>query len=216
VQAEARRFRYPLGVRLPPALSAWLALAPLLAAPAQAGEVQLAPFAGFQFGGYLNSNVYPSAFSLKEAANFGATLDVPIDDTWRVEALFSRQSTELRARSVAAPDFPQTVERYMAGIVEEFDSETRWRFFGVGLLGATRFVPGLNGVDSDLRFALGLSLGTKFLASKRVGLRLEGRVFYTVVESGGAVYCNGNGTCLFSFGPGIWQGDLTAGVILRF
>jgi hypothetical protein len=195
---------------------AFLALALLHGARAEAGEVQLAPFAGFQFGGYLHSNVYPSAFSLKESPAFGATLDIPLDDTWRLEAFFSRQSTELRSRSVAAPDFPQAIERYMVGVVEEFDSETRWRFFGVALLGATRFVPGLNGVDSELRFAGALSLGTKFLASQRIGLRLEGRLFYTVVEAGDVVFCDGSGTCLFRFGSGIWQGDLTAGVILRF
>ena len=193
-----------------------LALA-LLAAPARAGEVQLAPSAGFAFGGYLQSPTYDSRFTFDESANFGATLDVAFADTWRVEALFSHQSTELRGRRAELPRFEQTVERYMVGIVEEFDSDTRWRFFGVGLLGATRLDPGLDGVDSELRFALGLSLGTKFLASRRVGLRLEGRVFYTVVESGGSAFCNGQGTCFFNFsGSGLWQGDVTAGLILRF
>ena len=137
------------------AVRASLLLAPaLLAAPAQAGEVQIAPFAGLQFGGYLQSPVYDSRFTMDAAANFGATVDVAIADTWRVEALFSHQSTELRGRNVAAPRFRQTVERYMVGIVEEFDSDTRWRFFGVGLLGATRLDPGLNGLDSELLFAL--------------------------------------------------------------
>jgi hypothetical protein len=190
----------------------------LLAAPAQAGEVQFAPFAGLGFGGYFQSPVYDARFTLDASADFGATLDVAFADTWRVEALFSHQSTELRAgRGVVAPAFKQTVERYMVGIVEEFDSDTRWRFFGVGLLGATRFDPGLNGIDSELRFAAGVSLGTKFLASRRLGLRFEGRVFYTVVESGGSAFCNGQGTCFFNFSvSGIWQGDVTGALILRF
>jgi hypothetical protein len=200
------------------AARAALVLAPaLLGASVEAGEVQLAPFAGIAYGGYFRSNEFGSRFTLDESAAFGATLDIPIADTWRVEAFFSHQSTELRSRRlVNAPVFKQTVQRYMVGIVEEFDSDTRWRFFGVGLLGATRFDPGLVGADDELRFAVGLSLGTKFLATRRVGLRLEARGFYTVVESGGSVFCV-NGTCLFSFtGSGIWQGDVTAGLIFRF
>ena len=195
-----------------------LVLAPaLLGAPAQASEVQLAPFAGLAFGGYFQSSEFRSRFTLDESATFGATLDIPFADTWRVEAFFSHQSTELRGRRAELPVFKQTVQRYMVGIVEEFDSDTRWRFFGVGLLGATRFDPGLGGFDDELRFAVGLSLGTKFLASRRVGLRMEGRIFYTVVESGGSAFCNGQGTCFFNFsGSGIWQGDVTAGVVLRF
>jgi hypothetical protein len=104
----------------------------------------------------------------------------------------------------------------MVGIQEEHQTDGPFAFFGVALLGATRLVPGLSGVDSELRFAAGLGLGTKVPARSRFALRLEARGFYTVVDSGGAVFCT-NGTCLFRFsGSGIWQGDVTAGVVLRF
>ena len=104
----------------------------------------------------------------------------------------------------------------MVGIQEEPETDGPVRFFGVALLGATRLIPGLADTDSELRFAAGLSLGAKVLATGRVGFRFEARAFYTVVDSGGAVYCQG-GTCLFRFsGSGIWQGDVTAGLVLRF
>lgn len=181
-----------------------------------AGEVEVTPFAGLQFGGALYSPSLASSFSIDESAVFGATLDVALDENWRIELLFSRQDTELRANQPGAPRFPQVVERYMIGIQEEQGPVGPFRFFGVALLGATRLDPGLSGTDSELRFAAGLSLGAKVPASSRVGFRFEARGFYTVVESGGAVYCT-NGNCLFRFsGSGIWQGDLTAGLVLRF
>jgi hypothetical protein len=197
--------------------AALLALACALGPAAlAAGEIELAPFAGLQFGGHLYNPNLATSFSIDEDAVFGATLDVALDENWRAELLFSRQDTELRAKEAGAPRFPQIVERYMVGIQEEQGPHGPFRFFGVALLGATRLAPGLSGADSELRFAAGLSLGAKVPASSRVGFRFEARGFYTVVESGGAVYCT-NGTCLFRFsGSGIWQGDVTAGVVFRF
>jgi hypothetical protein len=188
----------------------------LLAAPLSAGEVQLAPFVGLQFGGHLYSPVYATNFSLKESLDFGATVDLALTERWRLEALYSRQETELRSSSSRAPAFPQTVERYMVGIQEEPETDGRVRFFGVALLGATRLDPGIAGTDSELRFALGLSLGAKVLTSTFVAFRFEARGFYTIVESGGAIFCT-NGACLFQFsGSGLWQGDVTASLVFRF
>jgi hypothetical protein len=67
-----------------------------------------------------------------------------------------------------------------------------------------------------VRFALGLSLGGMVLpASSPIGFWFGTRGFYTVVESGGAVYCSGGRLFAFS-GAGIWQGDVTRSVVLRF
>ena len=104
----------------------------------------------------------------------------------------------------------------MVGIQEEHETDGPFRFFGVALLGATRLVPGLSGIDSELRFAAGLALGTKVPAGTRFALRFEARGFYTVVDSGGAVFCRTGPACSVSADSGIWQGDVTAGVVLRF
>jgi hypothetical protein len=183
-------------------------------ARAEDGAIELQPFVGLQFGGgYASPAGVP--FSFDESADFGATLDVEVAPTWKLEMLYSRQQTRLEGPA-AEPTFPQTVERYMVGISEEPETDGPFSFFGVALLGATRLVPGLSGIDSELRFAVGLGLGTKVPAGSRFGLRLEARGFYTVVDSGGAVFCT-NGTCLFRFsGSGIWQGDVTAGLVIRF
>ena len=188
----------------------------LLARAAGAGEVELAPFAGLQFGGHVHSPVFGASYSVHESLAYGATLDIPIDDVWRVEVLFSRQETELRAPLGELTVFPLAVERYMVGIVEEREPVHHIAFFGVGLAGATRFVPPDFDNGSALRFAVGLSLGAKVKADDHFGLRFEARGFYTVVDADGAIFCRG-GRCLFAFdGEGLWQGDITAGLIIGF
>ena len=44
----------------------------------------------------------------------------------------------------------------------------------------------------------------------------EARGFYTLVKGEGGMAC-ANGTCLFAFsGNGLWQGDVSVGLILAF
>lgn len=192
-----------------------LALA-LAAAEARAQSVQLAPFVGYQFGGSFRSDVYEGEFSLNSALDYGGTVDIAISPTWRVELLYSRQETEIDAPAGLDDPFELTVERYMVGVVEERNPDTRTRFFGAALAGMTRFVPGLDGFDTDSRFTLGVGLGFKTFLSDNLGLRFEGRGFYTFVESEGGVWCAA-GRCLFAFGgSGLWQGDVSAGLILAF
>ena len=88
--------------------------------------------------------------------------------------------------------------------------------FGTVWLGATRFVPGLAGFDSETKFGGGVGLGVKTFLAKNVGLRFEARGLYTLVNGEGGVFCS-NGSCLFAFsGRGLWQGDVSAGLILAF
>ena len=194
--------------------AAILALAALLASGPRASgaDVEVAPFAGVQFAGSFSAplgGVYSSGAGLV----YGGTVDVEFAPGWRVEALFSRQEARL-TNSFSASSFEMAVERYMAGIEEEHDYG-RTRFFGVGLLGVTRFAPGRNGHDDDFKFTVGATLGVKHALSARLGLRAEGRLFFVVSDSSAGGVCAGG--CVFVYGgSGEWQGDLTAGLYLRF
>ena len=197
-------------------------LVALTAAPAQAqfGQreppaVQIAGFAGYQFGGSIWSNVLERKFSFKSGLNYGGTLDFRIGETWRFEIYYSQHRTELEGEGLGELGFDVTIERLMVGLQEE-TGEGNVKYFGTILVGATRYSPGSSDLSSDTRFSAGLGLGLKSFFSKNVGLRLEGDVFYTSVEGGGGLFC-GAGACAFSYsGSGIWQGDLTAGLIIAF
>lgn len=178
-------------------------------------KVQLAPFAGYHFGGSVRSDILDRDYSFKSGLDYGGTIDISLGESWRFELLYLRQETSLESSGVAGPSFDVTVERYMVGIEEE-TGEGSVKAFGVLLAGATRFVPAFADAGSEVYFSAGLSLGVKSFFTSNVGLRLEGRAFYTVVEGGGQAFC-GAGQCFFSFsGSGLWQGDLSGGLIIAF
>jgi hypothetical protein len=186
--------------------AALVLLSPMSALP---GDLTLEPFVGVQFGGALQA-VGSGRASIGVGLQYGAMLDVAIGgEQWGAEAFFARQDSEL----ASAPRQGIAVERYMAGVREE-KGDGRFRFRGVFLLGATRFA--LDGLGSDVRFTVAPGLGASVSLSPRLGLRADVRAYYAVVSSAGGAACV-NGTCLYGFGgTGVWQGDLTAALQLRF
>jgi len=191
-----------------------LGLAVLLApgAPARGSDVEIAPFVGAQHAGSYGGSSTGVTLSSGVGLDFGGTVDLEVAPGWRVELLYSRQEAELA--SGGGPRLDLDLERYMAGIVEE-KGDDRTRFFGVFLLGLTRFGPGWTGRDADARFTLGLSLGLKRALSGRFGLRMEARGFFVVTEGQAGGVCNGS--CVFVYrGSGNWQGDVSAGILMAF
>jgi hypothetical protein len=193
-----------------PGRRALVALAVLLVARgAAAADVELAPFAGVQFPGYLVATDGGRAFTIGNGLDYGGTLDWPVADGWRVELLYSRQSTDLFRLDTR---YDLVIERYMAGIEQEQGDE-KLRFFGVFLMGATRY--GVHGLGSEAAFTLGLSLGLKRALSPRIAFRTEARGFYLVSSAAVGAFCSGG--CLFTFGSsGLWQADLSAGFSIGF
>ena len=181
----------------------------LAAAGARGGDVALAPFVGFQYGGAFDS-VASGRASIGVGLQYGAALDIPIGgERWGAEVLFARQESELSG----VPRRDVAVERYMAGVREEKDLG-RFRLRGVFLLGVTRFA--LEGLGSDVRFTGALGLGIRMPLGSSFGLRADVRGYYAVASLSGGTACV-DGSCLFVFGgSGVWQGDVTAGLEIRF
>ena len=195
-------------------MPAMLAVALLLGGEARAQSVQITPFVGYAFGGSVRDTVLDESRSFDAALDYGGTLNFAISESWRFELLYSRQETKISGNGLS-PSFDVTIERYLAGFQEE-KGEGNIRYFGTFWLGATRFVPGLAGYDAETRFGGGVGLGVKTFPVKNVGLRFEARGFYTLVKGEGGAFCS-NGACLFAFsGTGLWQGDVSAGLILAF
>jgi opacity protein-like surface antigen len=184
------------------------------AAGARAQSVQITPFAGYAFGGSVRDTALEEKRSFDAALAYGGAIDFRLNEGWQFELLYSRQPTKLGGG--LGPSLDVTIERYLAGIQEEKGEEGGPRWFGTFWLGATRFIPGVGGFDSETRFGGGVGLGVKTFFAKNVGLRLEARGFYTLVKSDGGTFCV-NGDCLFVFsGTGLWQGDVSGGLILAF
>jgi hypothetical protein len=180
-------------------------------------NVELMPFYGFRTGGGLSGELDGTArdFSIKSSSSYGGAIDFNLHSgNFKIEALYSRQSTEIESAGLIVPNGVHLhVEYLQAGILQEAGSE-KGRFYVSVLLGATRFAP--DGFDSATRFSTSIGAGLKLFPSPHIGLRFEGRAYLTFVngETGGVCV---NGTCLFSYtGSHMWQGDFTGGLILAF
>jgi hypothetical protein len=192
--------------------AAFLVAVMCAAADVRAQTVEVAPFVGLGFGGSLMSPALDEAFSIKSGMTYGVTVDLPIAPMWRFEVLYSRQESRIDGAD-ARVSLGLDVERYMVGVQEE-KAWSDVRFIGTFLAGATRFVP--SGYDSEFWFSVALGLGVKTFPTKRIGLRFEARGFYMPVTSGGGAIC-GNGRCTFAYsGSGMFQGDVSGGVIFVF
>lgn len=181
-------------------------------AEVHAQTVEIAPFVGWGFGGSLVSPILDQDRPIDSGITYGGAADIAIAPTWRFEAFYSRQESH-----VDGPDHGSrlglTVERYMAGAQEEH-AAGRIRVFGTFLAGVTRVVP--SGFDSETRFSVGIGLGVKTYLARHVGLRLEAHGFYTPVTISGATVCAA-GRCVFAFsGSGLFQGDVSGGVLFAF
>lgn len=183
-----------------------------IGADARAQSAEVAAFAGWGFGGALSSPASGQDVGMDAGWLAGAAFSAPISRTWRVEAVVSRQQSRLADQRSDA-DIDLAIERYLAGIQEE-KTRGRTRAFGTFLMGATRVVP--SGFESETWFTVGVGLGVKTALSTHVGLRFEARGFYIPVAGGGATVCSA-GRCIFAFsGSGMFQGDLTGGLLVAF
>jgi hypothetical protein len=179
-----------------------LAVALMLAAPAvQARDVELTAFGGIQY----------SAFTTDP--HFGGTLSVDLDGEWRVDVLYSRQP-------VGVPDGVSegyalvAVERYLGAIQQQTGMPgDKTRFFGLGMLGATRFQTASRG--SEAHFTAGVALGIKHVLSRGFGFRVEAHGYYVSGATSAVGACSGGCVLAYS-GTGNWEGNLSGGLTLRF
>jgi hypothetical protein len=186
------------------------------AGAASAQGLELAPFAGYRFGGDFFELVTGQPVDLDGARSVGITLNIPMSNGLQFEGLFTHQQAHVQVP--AGPLTPATrwliaVDHWQGGGLQEYDFG-RVRPFLTGTVGITRFAaPG----DNEIRFAVGAGGGVKLFPSRYVGVRLDGRVFATFVDMEAGVGVCGPGGCLLSFYANVlWQADFTAALVFRF
>jgi len=198
---------------------ATLTLAALLVCPSRAraqSVVELSPFYGYRFGGGFFELVTGRPVDLDGAPAAGVTLNIPIWEQVQLEGHYSHQKANVIVPTLPAGSetlFPITVDHWLGGGLQEF-RPGRVRPFLTGSLGLTRYA--VEG-DSEIRFSLAAGGGVKLYPWKRVGVRLDGRVFSTFVDADGTLIACTIGVCLVSLDVNIvWQAEFTAGLIVRF
>ncbi|HSD66007.1 MAG TPA: outer membrane beta-barrel protein [Vicinamibacteria bacterium] len=204
-----------------------VATALLLIVPAAApGQtVEITPLIGYRVGGSFAATVgtEPAGtadYDVEDAAAFGVHLGVRVAEDGEIEVLYSRQDTRLASDGLftGEPLFDLALETWQLGGNYLFAEEgARLRpYIGAGL-GITRLLPEPAALQDETRFSASFGAGIKVRLARHLGLRLEARGFFTVLESDGSAFCQTGGPCLVhAKGSDISQGEVRAGLVLRF
>jgi hypothetical protein len=183
---------------------------------------ELTPYAGYRIGGEFEQQGGGGSFELDEGNSEGLIFNIEARDVntqW--EVLYGHQSTKLATQAAFDPAarLALDVEYFQFGGTYLFDGEDTRPFIAL-TAGVTHFGPAPPGVDSESFFSGSLAGGVQLRKTKRIGVRLEARVYATFVNTDGALFCHSGpqgGVCAISIhGTALYQWEGSAGVVFRF
>ncbi|HEU5073374.1 MAG TPA: hypothetical protein VFU02_04365 [Polyangiaceae bacterium] len=202
---------------------------------AQPYDFEITPHVGYQFGGSTEVEASEEQVDEEAATNgeldiasapsFGVTFDSRVHGGGYAELSYSRQQTNLGLRTPGNPRqevFDMSVEYIQIGGLMDFRATDYSRVapFFLMTLGTTRFAPDdESGLGDEWRFSVVLGAGVKIaLIGERFGIRAQARMLTTFLSSESAIFCPGNGKCLFMVGDttATFQGEGSLGVYLAF
>ena len=179
-------------------------------------RVEVTAFGGYRFGGEFYEIASGRPVDTDGAPAFGVVLNIPFTRETQIEALITHQQARFTlpgADGAQGTRLRVTVDHYQVGGLAELGSG-RARPFLTGLLGLTRYEAS---GDHEVRISGSAGGGVKLFPAQRVGLRLDGRVFATLVDADADVLVCSPGFCVGSIDAWlVWQAEFTAGVVVRF
>jgi hypothetical protein len=185
------------------------------AAPLRAQSVEVAPFGGVRFGGGFFEASTGLPIDSDGAPAVGLTVDIPLSRGLQIEAAFSHQRADVFVPGrpfTPAARARITVDHWQAGGLQEY-LDGRARPFLTGVLGLTHYA---SGGDNEVRFTAGAGGGVKLFPVPHLGVRLDGRVFATILDADGTRLACANQTCLVGLHLNVaWQAEFTAGLVVR-
>ncbi|MBI2212279.1 MAG: porin family protein [Acidobacteria bacterium] len=190
----------------------------LLSIPALAQQVEVTPFFGYRSGGEFQADaINPFGdVEIDDSDAYGVMVNIPLTPWSQIELMADFQNSNFKGGDdIFVPDQnlgDVDVAYYHVGFVFQGD-HPRVQPFGVFSLGATNISPDLEGLDSETKFSTSFGGGVKVFFSKNVGLRLEGRGFYTVLDTENDDFCD---NYCYEYTDDMWQGEVRAGLIMRF
>lgn len=194
-----------------------------LSARAETGDFELTPYGAFSVGGTFSDSETGDAVSLNDAESFGLLLDIREGPNTQWEIIYSRQAADADVRSSLSAQVAVDIDvHYLQGGGTYQGDGNKVRPFLSATLGATHFDVKSNGYDSDTFFSFSLGPGLQIRPTDRLGIRLEARVFGTLVQSDSNLFCisdpaNMNAGCAIRVdGEVFWQTQLLAGLVFRF
>lgn len=196
----------------------------ILTTPAWAQHrAEVTPFVGYVFGNSVNTGI--GKVGIAGDMNYGVIVDVNVRPGGQLELSYARQDTRftLEPFTGVKRDLTDVAVNYFQigglGYVDQGQAQP----FAAFTLGATWYDPKENSItdgdrviqiNDEWRFSMILALGAKYFVGERIGLRVQGRLYATFLDSGGGVFCGFGGCSLGLFGTGVIQGDFSGGVTI--
>ena len=186
------------------------------------GRFELTPYEAYRFGGEFEERDGTRDFTLDERAAQGVIFSFPAasqDGRW--EALYAHQPTlvDTSAGVDGNPQLALDVDYLHFGGAYRF-AGTSVRPFVTATAGAAHFSPRLPGFGAETFLSGSLGGGVHLRADKRVGVRLEGRLFATALGHDTDIFCNSasvaDGCAIAVASSALFQWEVGAGVVLRF
>lgn len=179
---------------------------------------ELVPFAGYRIGGEFEEEGTDRTLDARESSAQGLILNIRESGNTQWEVLYTRQSTAVDALPpLARPDLD--IEYLHFGGTYLSDGE-HTRPFLAATLGLSRFDPEPSGSGAETYFSASIGGGVHLRATKRLGIRLEGRFVTTLVDGDSDIFCRSGGATNFCAvrveGSTFTQFELRAGLVVRF
>ena len=187
----------------------------LVVASAGQARIEITPFGGHQGGGEFDDHGSDPELEIQDDSVYGAMLGFGRDESpSQLELYFSRQETQMEGTDAFSitRQFKLDVDYYHIGVAFHLEQGNLQPYI-VGSLGATRFDSQSPSLDSDVKFSLGLGVGLKWFPVERVGVRLEGRLFGTFVDTESVAHSGPGGTVVVGRTEFLAQYNVVAGLI---
>ena len=184
-------------------------------------KYELTPFAGYRLGGSFDELDGDAEVDLNDSNAQGIMFNIKAKPNGQYELLYSRQDTDADTVGffVNDPTIDIEVEYFHFGGTYLFDGDNTRPFIAL-TVGLSHFDPQLLDSGSESFFSASFGGGVQLNASKRIGVRLEARVFATFVEDDSRIFCSsidGAGSCLIQVdGRVLSQWEARAGLVFRF
>ena len=191
-----------------------LVLTTVLLAPtaAMAGEFEITPFLGYQFGGDVET-FYQGEYhdvNINSSENWGVVLSLGLSPMTQIELLYSTQDTKADAQRFE-DSLGLKIDYWQVSMLWNFDPDAQIQPYVVFGIGGTWLRP--DGFSNTSRFSGNIGGGAKIFFSDSIGLRLEGRFYGTYINSTTS-YCDP--FWCYGYNNSLYQFDVSAGLIIRF